>query len=109
MSELWGPIDRVKWRETPCVVGRCATESDVASGSAVFHVPSGSVAVNIEIPCCAFQAFDDGYEVPVVVIQAEAIPTGTALGVRPLSGGNGVCLLSEVRILSSGFEAENAG
>ena len=109
MRELWGSIDPLKWRDTPCVVGRCATEEDVAAGCAVFYVPSGSVAADLVIPSCALQSLDDGSELPVVIIQAETIPTGTALGVRPLCGGNSVCLLSEVRILLDGFEAENAG
>lgn len=109
MNDLWGPIDEAIWQHTPCVAGRCATENDVAAGRAVFYVPNGSEPAQVPIPSCAFQTLDDGSELPVVIIQAESISTGTAVGVRPLAGGNSVCLLSEVRILPSGFQVKNAG
>ncbi len=104
MSDLWGSIQASEWRNTPCVVGRPATEADAAAGNAVFYVPGDSAAAPMNLPCCAFQSLEDGSEQPVVVIQAELAPHGTILGVRPLSGGNGMCMSSEVRLLPQGFE-----
>ena len=103
MSDLWGSIAASKWRDTPCVFGRPATEADVAAGCAVFYVPGESVAASMTIPCCAIQLLEDGSEQPVVIVQAELAPHGTILGVRPLSGGNGICMAAEVRLLPDGF------
>ncbi len=105
MAELWGSISASEWRNTPCIVGRPATEADVATGSAVFYVPGESVAAPMALPCCAIQSLEDGSEQPVVIIQAELAPHGTVLGVRPLAGGNGICMNTEVRLLPTGFES----
>jgi hypothetical protein len=105
MSELWAPISARDWRSTPHITGRPATEADVAAGIAVFYVPGESAAASMPLPCCAYQQLEEGTEQPVVVIQAELAPHGTILGVRPLAGGNGICLASEVRLLPNGFEA----
>jgi hypothetical protein len=61
----------------------------------------------MRLPCCAIQSLDDGSEERVVVIQAELAPQGTILGVRPLSGGNGVCMATDVRLLPTGFEPKD--
>ena len=103
MSELWGPISVSEWRSTPCIVGRPATEADVAAGSAVFYVPGESAAAPMSLPCCAIQSLKDGSEQPIVIVQAELASHGTILGVRPLSGGNGICMAAEVRLLPAGF------
>ena len=105
MSELWGPISATDWRSTPHIAGRPATEADVAAGVAVFYVPGESFAASMPLPCCAYQQLEDGSEQPVVVVQAELVPHGTILGVRSLTGGNGICMATEVRLLSGGFEA----
>jgi hypothetical protein len=105
MSELWGPISASDWRSTPHIAGRPATEADVATGAAVFYVPGESAAASMSLPCCAYQRLEDGSEQPVVVIQAEIAPHGTILGVRPLTGGNGICMATEVRLLADGFGA----
>lgn len=105
MTDLWGPISPNEWRSTPCVIGRPATEADVAAGSAVFYVKGDSAAASMRLPCCAIQSFEDGSEQPVVVIQAELADQDTVLGVRPLTGGNGICTLAEVQLLPSGFES----
>ncbi|PPT46268.1 hypothetical protein XarjCFBP7652_17795 [Xanthomonas arboricola] len=55
------------------------------------------------LPCCAIQSLEDGSEQPVIVVQAELAPHGIILGVRPLSGGNGICMATEVRLLPAGF------
>jgi hypothetical protein len=103
MADLWDSIAANDWRDIPCVVGRPATEADVAAGSAVFYVPGKSAAASMALPCCAIQVLEDGSEQPVVIIQAELAPHGTVLGVRPLSGGNGICMATEVRLLPAGF------
>ena len=56
MTDLWGPIQASDWRNTPCVVGRPATEDDVAAGNAVFYVPGDSAAASMTLPCCAVQS-----------------------------------------------------
>jgi len=105
MTDLWDPIAAIEWRNTRCVVGRPATEADVVAGSAVFYVPGEPAAAPMTIPCCAFQSLEDGSEQPVVIVQAEIAPHGIILGVRPLSGGSGVCMATEVRLLPAGFES----
>lgn len=104
MTNLWGPIDTTQWRAVPCIVGRSATEEDVAAGQAVFYVHGYSEAVQFNLPCCGFQLVEDGSEEPVIVIQAERSPHGVILGVRPLGGGNSVCMETEVRLLPVGFD-----
>lgn len=103
MTELWGPIAVGEWLSTPCVAGRPATEADVQAGRAVFYVPGDSAAAPMSLPCCAMRSREDGSEEPVVVIQAEIAPQGTILGVRPLGGGNAICMDTEVRLLPAGF------
>ena len=105
MTDLWGPIQASEWRTVPCITGRPATEADVAAGSAVFYVPGDSAPAPVGLPCCAVQRLEDGSELPVVIIQAELAPHGTLLGVRPLAGGNGICMATEVQLLPSGFES----
>jgi hypothetical protein len=69
----------------------------------VFHVQGESAPASMELPCCAVQVLEGGAEQPVVVVQAERCASGTVFGVRPLSGGNGVCMEGEVRLLPGGF------
>ena len=104
MTELWGPISKSEWRNVPCTVGRPATEADVRAGAAVFFVQGESTVSPMALPCCAIQYLEDGSAQPVVVIQAEIAPYGVNIGVRPLSGGNGICTTEEVRLLPDGFE-----
>ena len=103
MEDLWGPIDREFWKNTPCIRGRQATEQDVKDGIAVYYVNGRTEPADLNLPACGYQQLEDGTEQPVVVVQAEVIPDGTLLGVRPLSGGNGICLDSDVRLLPTGF------
>ena len=103
MEDLWGPIDKEHWRTTPCLHGRQATEQDVKDGRAVYYVNGATELADLSLPACGYQRLDDGTEQAVVVVQAEVIPDGTLLGVRPLSGGNGICLDTDVRLLPDGF------
>jgi hypothetical protein len=104
MSDLWGPISPTEWRGTPCLSGRIAVEADVKEGRAVFFVKGGSNPAPIQLPCCALQMREDGSTTQVVVIQAEYVDGKTLLGVRFLSGGNGICLSTDVQMIESGFE-----
>ena len=103
MTDLWDPVSETDWHATPCIVGRPATKADVAAGSAVFYVQGGSTPAPMSLPCCAVQLLEDGSEQPIVIVQAELTQQGTILGVRPLSGGNGVCMSADVRLLPTGF------
>jgi hypothetical protein len=105
MSKLWGPITVSSWRATPCVSGRVATEADVKAGTAVFFVQGESQAAQMTLPQCGMQVLEDGSKIPVVVIQAEVAPSGVILGIRPLTGGNGICLAHEVELLPNGFKS----
>jgi hypothetical protein len=99
---MWDePIDLKRWRETPAVSGRTATEADVEEGRAIFAV--GGEPVALELPTCAIVREEGvGEETPVIVIQAERIEDGTvAVGFRLLDGGgSGIAPLDDVELLS---------
>ncbi len=100
--ELWGQIDVERWRETPCLRGRIAVEQDVKDGRAVFYLGNaaeiGAAPVDIGLPhCCVVHA--DDIHVPAIVIQSEHAEPKHYIGYRPIRGGNGMCLLSEVELL----------
>lgn len=101
--ELWGPIDLKTWRSTPCMRGTLATEADVRAGRAVFHLGSDSADVARvgaqPLPCLGIQKLDGGRELPVVVVQVEEVPGKSFVGVRYVTGGNGVCFLSELELV----------
>lgn len=103
MSQLWGAIPLAEWSRVPYVSGRVATEQDVAEGRAVFYVEGNSRPVEMELPCRGVQRVVDGIEQLVVIIQAEHTDSGMLYGVRPIEGGNGICLAHEVRLLDKGF------
>ncbi|HYO75959.1 MAG TPA: hypothetical protein VE010_05805, partial [Thermoanaerobaculia bacterium] len=94
------PIDLKRWRETPHVEGRAATERDVEQGSAVFAV--GGEPVELDLPSCAIvQEEGIGEPTAVVIIQAERLDDGTvAVGYRLVDGGTGIATLDEVELLS---------
>jgi hypothetical protein len=94
------PIDLKKWRSTPAVYGRTATEADVNEGSAVFAV--GGEPVELDLPACAIVREEGvGEPTPVIVIQAERLDDGTvACGFRLLGGGTGIADLDDVELLS---------
>lgn len=91
----------LKWRSTPCIRGRPANESDVADGFAVFFIPSGSTAHDVELPLCAIQVDPEtGKRTPCIAIQVEQAPNGVFVGVRYLDGGNGVGTADEFELIS---------
>ena len=100
-NEFWEAIDVSEWQQLPVTKLRCATEEDVEEGRAVFYVPVGddyqpSTPADIELPRPAILLSESQ---PVFVIQAEEVNGTTAVGYRPLSGGNGLCMLDELELL----------
>ena len=88
---MWGKIELEKWRGTPCITNRVATEDDIKNGVAVFAIPSGSKPYNAPLPLCAVQTNEEtGDRVPCIAIQIEEADDGVFIGVRYLDGGNGV-------------------
>jgi hypothetical protein len=100
---LWGRLKVGHWQETPCLRGRVAIEQDVKDGRAVFYLESadeiGAMHVDIGLPHCAIVR-SDGTEIPAVVIQSERAEDKHYIGYRLISGGNGLCVFSEVELLS---------
>ena len=94
------PIDMKKWRETPSVSGRAATDADVNAGRAVFAV--GGEPVDLDVPACAIVSEEEvGEPTPVILIQAERLEDGTvAVGYRFLDGGTGIASLDDVELLT---------
>jgi hypothetical protein len=99
-ADLWGRIQSDNWRDTPCTLGRIASKGDVQRGRAVFYVDGPSQAADVPLPCCALVHEEGARVIPVILIQAESRDDGKVLvGYRPLSGGNGICMLDEVDLL----------
>jgi hypothetical protein len=101
---LWGRIDVDNWKRTPCLRERVAGEQDVKDGRAVFYLGNadevGAVHIDIGLPHCAI-IHADGMDIPAVVIQLERAERKHYFGYRPISGGNGLCVFSEVELLSA--------
>jgi hypothetical protein len=101
--DLWDKIDVEHWQETPCLRDRIAVEQDVKDGHAVFYLGNaeeiGARYVDIGLPHCAI-VHADGAEIPAVVIQSERAEDKHYIGYRPITGGNGLCVLSEVELVS---------
>jgi len=94
------PIDMKRWRATPAVQGRTATDADVNEGRAVFAV--GGEPVEIDLPACAIVREEEvGEPTPVIVIQVERLEDGTiAVGYRAVDGGTGIATFDDVEFLS---------
>ena len=95
-----GPIDLERWRATPAVKGRPATEFDVTAGRAVFAVDGEPV--ELDLPSCAIVREEGvGEPTPVILIQAERIEDGSiAVGYRTLDGESGIADFEDVELLS---------
>ena len=100
MDSLWGTVDVERWQQTPCLRGRVAVEQDVKDGRAVFYLQGDEPSVHIDIglPHCAILSAE-GQSVPVVIIQSERAGEKHYVGYRPVSGGNGICMIFEVQLL----------
>jgi hypothetical protein len=102
-DSLWGRVDVEHWQQTPCLRGRIAVEQDVKDGRAVFYLGNAgeirAVHVDVGLPHCAVVRAD-ATEIPAVLIQSEGAGDKHYIGYRPITGGNGVCVFSEVELLS---------
>jgi hypothetical protein len=100
-SSALKPIDVAHWRDTPSLTGRAATQDDVGAGRAVFAAPgASSQPIELHIPRCAIHTDQQtGKKTPVIVVQAEDVKGNKTIGIRFMSGGEGVCLLSELELL----------
>lgn len=97
---MWEQIEISKWKETPFISGRPATEEDIEKGIAVFAIPSGSSVHSINLPACVIQIEDEtGNRLPGIIIQAEEAKDDVYFGIRYIDGGNGVCTKNEVELL----------
>ena len=100
MSTLWGPIEMSQWQQTPHLSGRVAEEQDVKDGRAVFYLKDakeiGAVYADIGLPHCGILLESC---TPVIIIQSERLDEKHCVGYRPLRGGNGICLISDVQLL----------
>ena len=100
---MWTKIDVDQWQQTPCLRDRVPAEQDVKDGRAVFYLGNaaeiGAAHVDIGSPHCAV-IHADGQHIPAVVTQSERAGGKHYIGYRPISGGNSVCALSEVELLS---------
>lgn len=94
------PIEMKRWRSTPAIEGRAATELDVAAGRAIFAVDGEPV--EIDLPSCAIVREEGvGEPTPVIVIQAERLDDGSvAVGYRLLGGGTGIADYEDVEFLA---------
>ncbi|MBL7975151.1 MAG: hypothetical protein JNJ85_09580 [Candidatus Kapabacteria bacterium] len=100
----WSVINIKEWEKTPVISDRIATKEDVKKGIAVFYIPSDGIehsTYTLQLPKLAFIInTDEGEDKLVVVIQIENVQSSTIVGYRGLVGGNGVCMLNELRFLS---------
>ena len=107
MSEnnLWGPIESNNWQQVPHIKNAVATEQDVQEGRAVFVIDNPTEKhspLEIQIPSLAYQVEEDSNaKFLVILIQAEQVGNEELVGVRYFEGGNGVCTLGELELISS--------
>jgi hypothetical protein len=57
-------------------LGRAATEADIAAGRAVFHLSGKGTLVDMTLPAIGRLAVEGQAPVAVLVVQAEALPSG---------------------------------
>lgn len=102
-SDLWPSINLKAWAETPAINGRLATETDVKNGLAVYYINNNGVEhkpYEIQLPKLAYLTdFDTKKEKLIVVIQIEETASDIVVGYRNIEGGNGACLLNEIKFL----------
>lgn len=101
--KMWPAIDIKVWEKTPALNDRVANEDDVKKGLAVFNIDTRGgfhSAYNMELPKLAYlKDSETKTEVLVVVIQVEVTAKNTVVGYRNIAGGNGACLLHEIKFL----------
>ena len=96
---MWDKIELSNWAKTPCITGRPATENDISNGIAVFCIPNGSNPYPVNLPLFAVQIDKETKErTPCIAIQIEQADNGVFIGVRYLTGGNGVGTADEFEL-----------
>lgn len=104
-NELWAPIGLDNWQQVLHIKNKIATEEDVIEGRAVFYIaPNNSPhePLNISIPSIAYYFDEETNERKmVVIIQAEKANDQELVGIRYLDGGNGICLLKELEVITN--------
>jgi len=103
-EEPWGEIDIQQWQTLPHVTSRLASEADVKDGRAVFYLGNADQIVtapyDVGLPHCALLVDEEsGEKIPVIIVQAERAGEVILVGYRFLTGGNGMCTLSEIELL----------
>lgn len=102
-NNLWPSIDIKSWQETPAINGRLATEIDAKNNLAIYYIENGGIdhsPYNILLPKLAYLLNSETQEVNlVVVIQIETTAKDTVAGYRNIEGGNGACMLNELKFL----------
>lgn len=102
---MWEAIDIKDWKDVPCLSGEIATEDDVLNGKAVFFIPSGSEVYDVELPLCAIHKdLKTGERTPCIAIQIELADNGVFIGVRYLTGGNGIGSVDEFELFTEPTE-----
>lgn len=107
-NDLWGPIDILKWNQTPFLSGRVATEEDVKKGVAVFYIRETDdlKPIDITLPVCAILIDqEENTETPVIIIQAEYSQGQEIIGYRFIDGGNGIAARDEFILLEEPNDA----
>jgi len=105
LNDLWGSIPFESWKEVKCIKNTLATEDDVLAGRAVFHIDAENITIHkpiaMEIPSIVYQIDSDtGNIVFAIVIQAELVNEDELIGLRYFDGGNGICHLCELEIIT---------
>ena len=102
-EEVWRPIDVDQWMHILVTTDRVADIDDIKAGRAVFQLRDpkeiGAEPISMALPCCAILK-EGKSEKPVIIIQAEKAGDKTYIGFRDLRGGNGICSIAEVELLS---------
>jgi hypothetical protein len=98
----WGPVDIAAWRDLSVIAGKVATKQDVENANAVFFIPVGvEYAPTSEHPfSLPFPAIVNESGEPVFAVQCEQLDSDVFVGSRKISGGNGMCMLNQLEMLS---------
>jgi len=97
--------DRETWPEPPAsgfLVGRTATEADIASGNAIFATNGTSSASDLKVPQFVWWRDQEGGRHLRVLVQAEVVHGDiTIVGLRDAVGNEAAATLPEVELLGT--------
>jgi hypothetical protein len=98
-STMWPPLPKQGF-----VVGRAATQADIAAGNAAFVAAVGGVTIGKPLPLAIpqYAYYRNGTDkIPVVVIQAEEAQGKKLIGARLVTGEEVVGLISDFELLGT--------